>query len=135
MAGLRLSQLGRNDEAQGPVAAVLLARAVMPTHAMTVNLCRGDLTAARALLVERLADEETRTWALNFVQPEAERALTPLDRLMQPPAEAIHTAPDVIAAAAAVGRILPEPINATLPASFDPFRANPATGLPDAGVA
>lgn len=75
-----------------------------------------------------------RTWALSFVQPKAERALTPLDRLMQPAGHSVRTVPDVIAAAEAEGRILPEPINATLPVGLDPFRANPATAVPDTGI-
>ena len=44
---------------------------------------------------------------------------------MAPVAQAVRSAPEVIAAANQVGRILPQPVLAALPGGFDPFRIPP----------
>lgn len=120
-----LWRTGRTDEAQRATAEVLLGERVAPGAAMDMQLCRGDDAAARALVIARLADEATRGWALRFVQPAPDDSATPLDRLMEPLAQAVRTAPDVLAAANRVGRILPQPVDAVLPPTFDPFRVQP----------
>lgn len=120
-----LERAGRAAEAQLATAEVLLTQAVAPDPAMDMHLCRGDVGAARALVFAGLADENTRGWALRFVQPVPGRARTPLERLMEPVAQAVRTAPDVVAAANRVGRILPQPVAASVPAKFDPYRARP----------
>lgn len=120
-----LVRTGRTAEAQSAVAEILLAQAVMPDPALEVLLCQGDQAAARALVIRRLADENTRSWALLLVQPALDDPRTPIARLMDPVTEAVRHAPDVVAAANKVGRILPRPIDASLPKGFDPYRAQP----------
>lgn len=131
--GCALWQLGRREEAERPMAEVLILAALSPAAAMNVHLCRGDTAAARALLIARLADPESRTWALLFVQPERVQMRTPLSRMMAPLEQSVRTAPDVLAAAQRVGRILPQPIGASLPGGFDPYRApSPKPRVPGA---
>ncbi|AXJ95113.1 hypothetical protein DM480_05925 [Sphingomonas sp. FARSPH] len=120
-----LFRAGREAEAQPAMAEVLLAQAVLPDPALDVLMCRGDTAGARALVIRRLADENMRGWALRFVQPASPGDATPIARLMRPIAQAVRTAPDVVKAANAVGRILPQPVDATLPKGFDPYRAQP----------
>lgn len=120
-----LWRTGKIDAAQQGTAELLLVKAISPGPALHVLLCRGDIAAARALMVSRLEDETTRGWALRFVQPHRPDRSTPLDRLLDPLRQAVRTAPDVVAAANRVGRILPQPIGTDLPAGFDPFRALP----------
>jgi len=122
-----LWRTGRTAEAQQAKAEVLLAEAVAPNSVMSMHLCRGDSGAARALIIARLADETTRGWALRFAQPVRDRTPTPLEFLMKPVAQAVRTAPDVVAAANRSGRILPQPVNATIPKGFDPYRAQPTS--------
>lgn len=125
---------GRTAEAEVVTAEVLLGGAILPSSAMHVHLCRGDVAAARALVIARLSEETTRSWALKFVQPKQDNLSTPMARLTAPIAQAVRTAADVIAAANKVGRILPQPVLSTVPAGFDPLRAPPrATPIgPDA---
>ncbi len=120
-----LSRMGRTADAQRVIAEVALAGALAPGPVTSMHICRGDGAAAQAVVLARLEDENTRTWALRFVQPVRNDAATPLDRLMQPVAQQVRTAPAVVAAANRVGRILPQPVEPTLPAGFDPFRAQP----------
>jgi hypothetical protein len=122
-----LWRTGDVAEAQQPTAQVLLGAAVVPDVVMQMHLCRGDIEAARSLVVSRLADETTRGWALRFVQPVRSDIATPLARLTEPVAQVVRSAPDVLSAANRVGRILPRPVDATLPASFDPFRSKRTT--------
>ncbi|MEG3089850.1 hypothetical protein [Sphingomonas sp. PB1R3] len=122
-----LHRLGRKDAAQRAAANVFLTEALMPGTAMDLYLCRGDSAGARALVVSRLADLSSRDWALRFVQPvSADLVVTPLDRLIKPVEQAVRSAPDVIAAANKVGRILPQPLNRGIPEGFDPFRTRPS---------
>ncbi len=118
-------RLGRTDEAQQAMAEVLLAQATIPSAALELHLCRGDAAAARALIVARLDDEATRGMALRFVQPVLDKVLTPMERLQKPVAREVRTASEVVVAANRVGRVLLQPIAATLPKSFDPFRSSP----------
>lgn len=120
-----LGKLDREADAQQETASVMLAEAVMPGPALQVHLCRGDVAGTRALIVRRLADLQTRGWALRLVQPVRPDAFSPLDRLMQPVMAAARAAPDVRAAATKVGRVLPQPVLTELPAGFDPFRSKP----------
>lgn len=125
-----LARLDRTAEAQRATADVVLGEALLPGAAIDLYVCRGDSAGARALVISRLADETTRGWALRYVQPvRPDSVAAPLDRIMTPVANAVRSAPDVVAAANRVGRILPLPVNAVLPTGFQPFRARP-TGKP-----
>ena len=121
-----LSRLGRSTDAQRAMATVVLAGSAAPNSVMSMYTCLGEVAAARTFIIARLADENTRTWALRFVQPVRNNMTTPLDRLINPIALEVRNAPDVLAAVNAVGRILPKPVSKTLPAGFDPFRAKPS---------
>lgn len=120
-----LSRSGRVAEAETVVAQVASAGALTPGAAWEMHLCRGDAQAARALLIARLADEKTRDWALATVQPQRADTANPFDREIGLVAQAVRTAPDVIAAANRVGRILPQPVIGDLPAGFDPMQLRP----------
>ena len=122
-----LSRLGRMDEAQQASAVVLGAQGMMPSAAMELHLCRGDVNAARSLLAASLEDEENRSWALQFVQPFPRAASTPHEKLVRPVAEAVLSDPAIQTIATRVGRTLPKPLGTALPAGFDPFRARPRT--------
>jgi len=124
MRACALTRLGRAAEGEAAAAAVLFAEAVMPNPAMQFHLCRGDAAAARALVVRRLADELTREWALRFVQP-SKLDPTPYNRLIEPVALSVRSAPDVRTAVEKVGRILPYATLDELPKGFDPFRSRP----------
>ncbi|WP_143090096.1 hypothetical protein [Sphingomonas rubra] len=135
MRACALAGLGRAGEAQEDTAGVLIAEAVMPGPAMQLHLCHRDAAMGRALIVRRLADERTRDWAMRFVQPIKPDAFTPYEKLTEPVAEAIRSAPDVRAAVEKVGRILPQPVLESLPDSFDPFRSRPtAEPLDDSAI-
>jgi len=121
-----LWKLNRTAEAQQSTAQVLLSSALAPAPIMNLQLCRGDMAAARMHVIARLADETTRDWALAFVQPVRDVPLSPLDRIMKPAAQIIRNSPDVIAAANKVGRVLPKPVADSVPPSFDPFRVKHA---------
>jgi hypothetical protein len=121
-----LSRSGGGADADRIAAEVLLGEATLPGPAMTLHLCRGDAASAQTLLIDRLADETTRSWALAFVQPAASDLSSPLARIMDPVAQIVRGAPAVTRAAARVGRLLPEPVNTAIPTGFDPFRAQPA---------
>lgn len=131
MRACALWRTGRTVEAQKATADVLLYAPLMPAPAMQLHLCRGDVPAARALVIARLDDEGTRDWALRMVQPARSTAVTALERLTFPVEQAVRTAPDVVAAVDRVGRILPRAVNTMLPAGFDPFRVPPRSQLPD----
>jgi hypothetical protein len=122
-----LSRLNSTAEAEKAAAVVALSEALQPSAAMNLYICRGDSARARALVISRLADELTRGWALHFVQPvRPDAVVTPLDDIMIIVQATVRSAPDVVAAANRVGRILPQPANAVLPSGFEPFRARPA---------
>jgi hypothetical protein len=129
MRACALSKLGRESEAQEDVAAVLLGEALLPGPAMQLHLCRGDVSAARALLIRRLADDATRGWALAFVQPSERDPFSAYERMTQPVAEQVRAASDVRSAASTVGRFLPHPVLTGLPKGFDPFRAPRPSGV------
>ncbi len=129
-----LSRTGRVDDGQQAAAEVVRFQAVLPDPVMDMHVCRGDVAAARAHVIERLADETTREWALGFVQPVRSTINTPLEAMMKPVEQAVRTAPDVVAAANRVGRILPSPVESALPPGFDPFRTPPATRLVPGGI-
>lgn len=120
-----LTRLGRTDDAASAAADVLRAAAFAPGPALDLHLCRGDVAAARALLIARLAEAPTRAWALGVIQPAKPDVSTPLARLRSPVEAAVRSAPDVIAAATKVGRILTAPVDAELPTGFDPYRMPP----------
>lgn len=129
-----LARTSQSAAAEPVTAEVLLDEALVPGAAMQMYVCRGDPAAARALVIRRLADETTRDWALRYVQPTGSATTTPLDRLTDPVDDAVRTAPDVVAAATRVGRILPNPVSAGLPQGFDPFRLQPRTTPLDANA-
>ena len=129
-----LARTGQSAAAEPVTAEVLLDEALVPGAAMQMYVCRGDQAAARALVIRRLADETTRDWALRYVQPTGSATTTPLDRLTDPVDDAVRTAPDVVAAATRVGRILPNPVSVGLPQGFDPFRLQPRTTPLDANA-
>lgn len=120
-----LSRTGREPDAQPDVAEVQLAGALIPGAVMGLHLCRQDADAARALMIARLDDPNTRAWALHFVQPAPRPARTPLEAITHPVAELVRADPQVRQAVERVGRILPNPLNAGLPQGFDPFRTRP----------
>ena len=120
-----LSRLGREADAQVAIGEVMLAETVAPSTVVSLHLCRGDSAAARALVTARLADERTRSWALGFVQPGTEDAGTPYGKEVKQRANAVRTAPDVVAAALKVGRILPKATYKKLPVGFEPLSAPP----------
>ena len=129
-----LWQTGRQGDAQQATVEVLAGAALFPGPAMSLHICRGDKDAGRKLLLARLADENTREWALHYIQPESTDAATPLENLMKPTEQAVRTSPDVISAANEVGRILPHPVDDAMPAGFDPFRAKITTKPVDPGA-
>ncbi|MXO65427.1 hypothetical protein [Altericroceibacterium endophyticum] len=116
-----LSEMGREEEAQKSIAELLGQGTKLAHPVLNMLLCRGDMEQARAFLIERLADDKTRSLALGVVQPAAAPALTPFERMMEPRWQALRRAPDVRAAAEKVGRILPQPVLQTLPEGFDPY--------------
>ncbi|NTS63791.1 hypothetical protein HRV97_01280 [Sphingomonas sp. HHU CXW] len=121
-----LHQLGRTAEAERTKAEVMLAAVTNPSRVANMLACMNDAAALRTLLVARLADENTRPWALNYVQPFTRDTHFALDRLTDPVHEAVRTSPEVVAAATTVGRILPAPIGGTLPTGFEPYRTPPS---------
>lgn len=120
-----LSRTGREADAQSMARAVLANEIELPGIVMSMHICRGDSAAARQLIVARLADERTRGWALDFLHSKPDDAGTPHGRAAEPVQRAIVTAPEVVAAAQRVGRILPKTALGELPAGFEPFRAPP----------
>ena len=118
-----LSRIGRQEQAQAAALPVLASETDLPEMVMTMHVCRGDAAAGRALLIARLADERTRDWALGFLNDRSEDVATPYGHATEPVEKAIRTAPDVVAAAQRVGRVLPKPAVDGLPAGFEPFRA------------
>lgn len=120
-----LSRTGRIAEAEPIAAQVTVASALTPGAAWWMHLCRGDTAAAQALLVARLADEKSRDWALATVQPARAETGNPNDREISLLAQKVRSAPDVVAAANRVGRILPQPVIGALPAGFDPMQLRP----------
>lgn len=121
-----LARLGRNDEAERNKAEVMLAAATNPSRVADMLACMGDAPALTTLVVDRLAEEDTRGWALGYVQPFVSERDIPLNRLIDPVHEAVRTSPAVVAAATKVGRILPAPIGGKLPTGFEPFRTPPS---------
>ena len=84
-----------------------------------------DAAAIRTLVVAQLANEDTRGWALGFMQPHTLDPHFALDRLTYPVRQQVRADPTVVAAATAVGRILPAPVGEQLPTGFEPYRAPP----------
>ncbi|WP_294358075.1 hypothetical protein [uncultured Sphingomonas sp.] len=122
-----LFQSGRLAEAQAAKADVMLAAATNPSTVAFMLACLNDAQTLRTLVIDRLADENTREWALGYVQPSVREDRFPIQRLTTPVNDAVRTSPDVIAAANKVGRILPAPIGGKLPSGFEPFRTPPST--------
>jgi tetratricopeptide (TPR) repeat protein len=120
-----LHQLGRADEAQRAKAEVMLAAATNPSRVADMLACTNDEAGLRQLVIDRLADADTRAWALGYVQPYVSDQRVPLDRLTDPVRDRVRTHPQVIAAATGVGRILPAPVGGTLPTGFEPYRTPP----------
>lgn len=120
-----LSQLGRAAEAERAAAEVSIEAAVLPDPVLDMHICRGDIAAARALVVASLHNERTRTWALRFAQPARLETRSPFQRLKSAREKQVREAADVVAAANRVGRILAMPIEADLPPGFDPYRVLP----------
>jgi hypothetical protein len=116
---------GQIAEAERATAEIVLTQSFQPEAALQALLCRGDARAARTLLQERMKDENTRTWALATMQPRKTETRTPFGRWIQPRHQAVTTVPELIALAQEFGRILPGPVNSSLPTDFDPLRARP----------
>ena len=119
-------RLGHRPEAERDMAEVLIAQALQPAAAWRVLLCRGDEAAQRAFLLARLADEDTRGWALRVAQPPGQPSPTALDRIEHAAGERMRRDPAFVAAVAKVGRVLPHPIGDRLPVGFDPFAVRPS---------
>lgn len=121
-----LHQLGRTDEAARTKAEVMLAAATSPSRVADMLACMNDEATLRQHVIDRLADEDTRAWALGWVQPYVRDPRVALDRLTDPVHDRVRTDPAVVAAATKVGRVLPAPVGGTLPSGFEPYRAPPA---------
>ncbi|SEK70071.1 hypothetical protein SAMN05216382_0947 [Sphingomonas palmae] len=122
-----LFRSNRLSEAQTGKAEVMLAAATNPSTVAFMLACMNDAPTLRAHVIDRLADEDTRGWALGYVQPFVSEERVPIQRLTAPVHEAVRTSSDVVAAANKVGRILPAPIGGKLPSGFEPFRTPPST--------
>ena len=120
-----LFRLGRTAEAERVKAEVMLASATNPSRVADMLACMNDAAAIRTLVVAQLANEDTRGWALGFMQPHTLDPRFVLDRLTYPVRQQVRADPTVIAAATAVGRILPAPVGERLPTGFEPYRAPP----------
>lgn len=118
--------LGRRPEAERDMAEVLIAQALQPGAGWRVLLCRGDEAAQRAFLLARLADEDTRNWALRVAQPAGQPSPTALDRIEHAAGERMRRDPAFTAAVAKVGRVLSRPVGDRLPLGFDPFAVRPS---------
>lgn len=114
---------GRVEEAEQGSLVLLMAEALHPEIAYGYLICTNRDRDARALIIRRLNDESTRSWALRQLQPDARPPETAFGRSVIGTEDAVRNDPTVRAAAAKVGRILPTPILGSLPTGFDPFRA------------
>lgn len=124
-----LHRLGRAAEAERAEAEVMFAAATRPARVADMLACMEDEAALRQFVVARLADEDTRRWALRWVQPYVGDPRVPLDRLTDPVHNRVRTNPEVITAATRVGRILPAPVGGHLPTGFEPYHT-PRSGKP-----
>ncbi|WP_019516748.1 hypothetical protein [Sphingomonas sp. Mn802worker] len=122
-----LFQSKRLNEAQTTKAEVMLAAAANPSTVAFMLGCMNDAPGLRTLVIDRLADANTRDWALGFLQPCVPDGRVPIEHLTAPVIDAVRADPEVIAAANKVGRILPQPIGGKLPAGFEPFRTPPSS--------
>ncbi len=121
-----LSRTGRAEEAQQASNEIMRVARQMPSVALNLVICRGEIDEGRKLLVSLLSDEATRDTALRYVQPFTVERDTAWSKLTTPTRKALAAAPEVRAAAEKVGRILPMPLLETLPPGFDPYRLPPA---------
>ena len=119
------SRLGRADAAQRDRAEVMLAAAPAATRVADMLACMNDAPALTDFVIDRLANEDTRGWALDYVQPFVHERGIPLNQLIDPMHDAVRTSPGVVAAANEVGRILPQLIGGKLPTGFEPLRTPP----------
>lgn len=115
-----LTKLGQADAAAPLVGDLLLQQRALPDPALTYRLCTGDLPGARMLIIDRLGDDDTRAWALGKVQPHGTPGNLPEEVAESAMEDALRRDPAVRAAVEAVGRFLPRPVAAGLPAGFDP---------------
>ncbi|NYT39281.1 hypothetical protein HZY97_00790 [Sphingomonas sp. R-74633] len=115
---------GKADEAHGDVADVLMSRIGLPDPAIEIYGCQDDFAGGKALLIESLADESRRGWALRWLQPSSVNYPFEESRRIDRFQKRLAADPDVRAAAEKVGRILPFTLTEKMPAGFDP--AGPA---------
>jgi tetratricopeptide (TPR) repeat protein len=110
-----LHRLGRGREARNSEAVIARRGFSNPERTIGLQICRGDMPAAKRLLIQALENDENRSGALKLVQPIDER-VTASDwaREVRNAWEALQRDPAVRAAASRHGHILLEPVNAAV---------------------
>lgn len=121
-----LEKLGRTAQAKSIAAGVIAASRFQPYPALAIHSCADDLVAARRLVLGALANPDQRSLVLGYLQPSTPDPNSPpqvaRDRAFM---DRIRADPQVRAAAAKVGRILPKPVLESLPPNFDPRDPGP----------
>lgn len=125
-----LTRSGHGDQAAALIGDLLLAQRALPQPALTLFVCTHDLSKARELMVDRLADADSRGWALQQIQPNGRSGALPEEMDEARFLEQVRRDPAVRTAAEQVGRILPSPVANTLPDGFDPDGGPPAKLMP-----
>ena len=109
-----LQDAGRGHEALDSASFVLGGGDL--TLIAELHLCFGRHEAARAALVEALADERSREEVLEFIQPHAAPPMqSDHGRMMHERRRALRADPILLAAARRHGRVLPFPASAGAP--------------------
>jgi tetratricopeptide (TPR) repeat protein len=110
-----LHRLGRGREAAGSETLIAKPRFANTEQNIGLQICRGDASAAKRLLIQALEREDSREHALLLVQPSDERvAASAWAREARNAWEALRLDPAVRAAALRHGYILSEPVNAAV---------------------
>jgi hypothetical protein len=92
-----------------------------PAYAASLHICFNRLDAARAALIEGLAHESSRDDVLAWVQPaDAVPMQSEYGRRMDARGQALRRDPELLAAVARYGRILPYPLSAGAPLEEPP---------------
>jgi hypothetical protein len=105
-----LFQLGRDDEALGSRLIVIGDRSET-TGIANMHICRGDLPAARAVLLDSAARGEAKA-LVAFLQPSDRRTMqSEYQRLLRERREQLRADPALLAAIREHGRILPYAIS------------------------
>lgn len=110
-----LTQLGRLQEAAGSIAFVANRRRVEVGDYVDLLLCMGDMDAARAALIEGLAQEPTRAEVVAWVQPAEVRLPSEFARSVDARADRLKQDPALRHAVSHHGSILDWSRNAGAP--------------------